>query len=190
VTEQSSQPRERLLLLRDLDGRHGGISEGKAKSYYEAACICLDKHHASPVDFVVEFDGATAPANVAWDRPSDVVRRAWSNTVEAVEDGAYAFALAGVELERGLSAVRRAETGTGADYYVAPRGTDPEDLEACYRLEVSGVDSGDQRDIQKRLRIKVRQVLDGEGDLPALAAVVGYRERRLLIREIKTDALA
>ena len=29
---------------------------------------------------------------------------------------------------------------TGADYYVAPPGNSPEDLEDCLRLEVSGVD--------------------------------------------------
>ncbi|HEY7617774.1 MAG TPA: hypothetical protein VH744_13295, partial [Terriglobales bacterium] len=57
------------------------------------------------------------------------------------ESGAYACALAATELARGYVAVGRAETRTGADYYIALSGQIIEDLEDCLRLEVSGTDS-------------------------------------------------
>jgi hypothetical protein len=91
--------------------------------------------------------------------------------------GAYGVALAVVEISEGMFAVRRAETGTGADYYVAPSNTAADDLEAWFRLEVSGVDRGDRLILAQRLKQKVQQAVDGQSNLPALAAVVGFRAR-------------
>lgn len=86
------------------------------------------------------------------------------------------LALASVELE-GLVAVRRAETGSGADYYIAAPGIPSDDLEDCLRLEVSGVDRGDESTVYLRLRQKIQQTLSGSSSLPAIAAVVGFRSR-------------
>jgi hypothetical protein len=102
--------------------------------------------------------------------------RAYSNELEATEQGAYAVSFAAVEALAGLVAVRRAETLTGADYYVAPIGTDPEDMESCLRMEVSGVGAGNETIIHARLRQKLRQTEKGRSNLPALAAVVGFRD--------------
>jgi hypothetical protein len=95
--------------------------------------------------------------------------------------GAYGIALAVVEVAEGMFAIRRAETGTGADYYVAPQNTRTDDLEAWFRLEISGVDRGDRLILQQRLNQKVRQALDGQSNLPALAAVVGFRAKCVAI---------
>jgi hypothetical protein len=80
-----------------------------------------------------------------------------------------------------LVAVRRAETLTGADYYVAPVGADINDMETCLRMEVSGVDAGNAPEVRARLRQKLRQTEKGRSNLPALAAVVGFRERLIAI---------
>lgn len=74
-------------------------------------------------------------------------------------------------------AVRRAETLTGSDWYVAPDGTDSNDLETCIRLEVSGIKAGTSVDVQRRLREKVAQAARGQSNLPAIAAVVGFKVR-------------
>ena len=71
--------------------------------------------------------------------PPDVrTLNAHANEIDATEAGAYGVSLAAVEAISGLVAVRRAETLTGADWYIAPQGTDADDLESCIRLEVSG----------------------------------------------------
>jgi hypothetical protein len=95
--------------------------------------------------------------------------------------------LAGAELFRGLVAVRRAETGTGSDYYVGQPGAGVEDLEGCFRLEISGVDTGDSAALAGRLRAKVRQAREGSSNLPALAGVVGFQVRQILFTEVMEE---
>ena len=75
----------------------------------------------------------------------------------------------------------RAETLTGADYYVAPVNNQIEDLEECFRLEVSGTDL-DRHELRRRLNVKIRQTLEGKSNLPALAIVVGFRVKQILLQ--------
>jgi hypothetical protein len=167
-------PAQRLP-IDDLAERHPGVTPAIASAYTEAARVCLDRHHRSPATFKVTSDGLQSDASIDWTSTSDQERGAWANDIDATEAGAYAVALAAIELSAGMVAVRRAETCTGADYYVAPPGRAHEDLEDCFRLEISGTDKGDESDIGVRLRAKEQQAREGESNLPALAAVVGFK---------------
>lgn len=90
--------------------------------------------------------------------------------------------IAAVEAGRQLYAVRRAETGTGADYYIGPMDADlDDDLENCFRLEVSGVDRGGEKEVRILLSEKVTQARKGKSSLPAIAGVVGFDANRVLI---------
>ena len=82
-------------------------------------------------------------------------------------------------------AVRRAETKTGADYYIGPVGTQVEDLEDCLRLEVSGVNRGQPAAVTRRLDQKLRQALAGTSNLPALAGVVGFEARVICLSRVE-----
>jgi hypothetical protein len=172
------------LRLRNLHERHRALTIAVGGSYEEAASVCLQRHHESPVEVVVSDNGAQSLATVSWILPDERTRDAWANVTDATEAGAYACVIAGVEALRGLVAVRRAETTTGADYYIALPGAGLDDLEDCQRLEVSGVDHGDHREVLKRLNLKVRQARDGNSSLPALAGVIGFAERLLMIRDV------
>ena len=86
---------------------------------------------------------------MAWEPPDERCRGAWANQDDATRDGAYACALAATELVLGLYAIHRAQTRTGADYYVAPLNHASEDLEGWYRLEVSGTNS-DAQEVRRR----------------------------------------
>ena len=112
---------------------------------------------------------------------------AWANTTDTTEAGAYGCVIAGVELLRGLFAVRRAETGTGADYYLGKADSGEHDLEDCLRLEVSGVSDGDVREVNKRLLQKVRQTQEGNSSLPAIAGVVGFSARLLMVQDVPEE---
>jgi hypothetical protein len=112
---------------------------------------------------------------------------AWANDIDTTESGAYGVCLAAVEVEERLVAVRRAETLTGADWYVAPIGTQTDDLEGCFRLEVSGVDSGGRAVVDARLRQKVEQTRRGASNRPAIASVVGFKERAVAIQIVGDD---
>jgi hypothetical protein len=88
-----------------------------------------------------------------------------------------------VEKELGLVALSRAETRTGADYYVGQ--PEARDLEEAFRLEVSGVDQGHAADLRKRLSQKEEQARRGNSCLPAYASVVGFREASVLVSRVE-----
>ena len=92
-----------------------------------------------------------------------------------------------VELIDGLVAVGRAETETGADYYLASCGATPdiEHLDDCLRLEVSGVDRGPESVVNQRLREKLKQASAGDSNLPAMAGVVGFKAKLIKLADLE-----
>lgn len=172
-----------LLPLQDMADRHQALTPSLAESYLEAARVCLDRHHVSPKEFTLENNRVESIARVEWEVTDSRVQAAWANADDATRDGAYAFAIAATELLRGMVAVRRAETRTGADYYIALSGQDLEDLENCFRLEVSGTHS-DKSEVKRRLRVKLDQARQGNSNLPALAAVIGFRVQLILLQTV------
>lgn len=153
----------------------------------ESAAVALSRHHSSPADFRVSHDATTTNRQVRWEEPSDRTQRAHGNTDDATEAGAYSIALATVETELGLYAIARTDVRTGADYYVGPPETDELDLEEALRLEVSGVDAGDESVVAQRLRKKVKQTTKGQVDVPALACVVGFAAKRIVLERAETE---
>ncbi len=168
------------LPIHNMAERHEGLTKAVAANYTEAACVCLDRHHVSPVEFEID-DGAKTIATTEWPKPDERTKRAWANEIDATEAGAYACALAAVELTQGLVAVGRAETLTGADYYIGEPGKIFEDFEDCTRLEMSGMDRGDPKAVKQRLSQKVAQAERGKSNLPAMASVVCFNQRTILI---------
>src|ERR1019366_2944048 len=174
------------LPVDDMSARHPGLSDPVAACYQEAARVCLDRHHEPPVEFQLRDEDVLSKAQVEWQKADERSRGAWANETDATEAGAYCFALAATELARGLVAVRSAETKTGADYYLAAPGEDVEDLENCFRLEVAGLDKGTKSLVASRLLKKITQARRGRSNLPALAAVVGFRAQQILIKTVPT----
>jgi hypothetical protein len=87
-------------------------------------------------------------------------------------------------MTRGLVAVSRAETLTGADYYLGAAGEAFEDLEKSYRLEVSGLDRGTDADIAARVRKKKEQAQIGASNLPAIASVVAFSALKIVSEDV------
>jgi len=172
------------LPISNLAERHLGVTPAIGESFTEAARVCLDKHHEPPVPFTIHDDGTPSSAMVDWTKSDERTKAAHANEIDATEWGAYACALATSELSRGLFALRRAETRTGADYYLAPHGSSLDDLEQCLRLEVSGTDKGTANDVEVRLLQKVAQARAGQSNLPALATVIGFRAQRIAVRGV------
>lgn len=175
------------LNISALYKRHSGLTRALSDAYFEAACVCLNRHHTSPVELSILRNGGSTNRSAQFQEPSAKLLNAWANTIDTTEAGAYCVSLAAVELEEGLVAVKRAETLTGADWYVAEIGAEPEDLENCFRLEISGTDLGNSNAIQTRLLQKVGQTMKGASNLPALAAVVGFRDRVVAIQRVDEE---
>ena len=164
--------------------RHRALTVPIAGSYREAASVCLNRHHSPPIEVAMLDNGANSTAELAWVVPDQRILDAWANVTDTTEAGAYGCVIAGVELLRNLFAVRRAETGTGADYYIGPQGSGQNDLEECLRLEISGVSEGDSRDVNRRLLEKIQQALDGDSNLPALAGVMGFASKIIMVQDV------
>lgn len=163
--------------------RHPGISEGVCAAFSEAAEVALARHHEPPTTlFSVTCDGSVTARSLSWMAPTAVALRAWNNADDTTRDGAYILVIAAVEAELGMVALGRAETRTGADYYVGSLDTD--DLESALRLEVSGVNAGSGRIIRTRLKQKITQARRGISNLPAMAGVVGFREAAILLKHV------
>ena len=160
--------------------RHPGISPSVCEAFSEAADVCLSRYHLPPrTEYVIEFRNNMSRRGLYWRKPDTTAERAWLNRDDATRDAAYIIALAAAEKELGLVALSRAETRTGADYYIGqPNAID---LEDAIRLEVSGVDHGDRPAIRRRLRQKEEQVRRGDSYLPAYASVVGFRETIIIM---------
>jgi hypothetical protein len=174
--------------LERMNERHRALLPSLAAAYEEAASICLSRHHNSPTTILLSDNGESSSAEVSWNHPTSRMLDAYANQIDTTEMGAYGCVIAGIELLRGLFAVRRAETGSGADYYIAPIGSGVDDLEDCVRLEISGLNNGDDKEVTKRLLQKVRQASEGNSSLPAVAGVFGFSARLLMIQDVTEDS--
>jgi hypothetical protein len=166
---------EELPDLLQLHLRHPGLTPGVCESFAEAARVCLDRHHESPVDLEMYDGDSSCRYRLNWMKSTERIRGAFNNKDEATRDGAYLISISAIEASEGLVAVKRAENRTGADYYLDHRPF-ADDFELSYRLEISGVDAGTRAAVKQRLTEKVEQALAGDSDLPAYAAVVGFKE--------------
>ena len=177
---------DQKLPIDDMEQRHYGLTPALANALKEAARVCLDRHHVPPISVAIRRNEREMIADVEWEATDERTRGAWANEIDTTETGAYACALAAVELFDGLVTIKRAETATGADYYVAPPGVHADDIEEHIRLEVSGVDSGSAARVRYRLREKVAQLAKGSKDMPGIAGVIGFRAKLILLENLET----
>lgn len=173
-----------VLPLLNMADRHRGLTPALAEAYLEAERVCLDRHHQPPQEFALRNNKFESLALVHWQPADKRCQDAWANSVDATRDGAYVCALAATELCMGLCAVKRTETLTGADYYIAPPDKNGDDLEDCFRLEVSGTNL-DIPEVNRRLRNKIDQAEQGLSSLPAIAAVVGFKVRLIAMQTVE-----
>ena len=78
-----------ILPILDMEHRHVGLTKAIADSNMQAAVVCLDRHHESPVDFDLDRNGSRTVAGVAWQASDAQTRAAWANEIDATEAGAY-----------------------------------------------------------------------------------------------------
>lgn len=185
VDSEQSMPKKSLP-IKGLSDRHLGITPALSSGYYEAACVCLDRHHTSPQEVALIDNDTADVAMIAWEASSRRAQNAWANRDDTTEAGAYCLALANAEATRGLVAVSRAQGRTGVDYYLGSADSTLEDLEASVRLEVSGTDEGSLSTIKSRLRQKLEQADRVENNLPALATVVGFALLRIESADVQS----
>jgi len=167
--------------------------------------VCLDRHHSESQSsgqsdcvsiFQIAKNGELHPARANWMTPESRTKNAWRHKEnEATDRGACAIALAALELNTNLVSLMPAIHGSGADYiaglpakdlfaYWASFDGDPDELENAYRIEISGVGSGDEKVLIARLKDKMRQLVSGTSNLPAIAIIVGFNVLKVFIADV------
>jgi hypothetical protein len=175
-----------LLPIAGLANRHIGLTQEIAAYYLQAANICLSRHHEPPCDFEIKEKVRTQSVSIEWQLPNQRQLDAWANQTDATEAGACACALAAVELLTGLVAVRRAETLSGIDYYLGRAGQLDDVFGGSMRLEISGTHLGWQ-EVESRLRRKLLQVEQGQSDGNAMAIIVGFQIKMIVIGRLEAE---
>jgi len=174
--------KEPLPPLETLFERHKGFYIHICRAYADAAAICFSRHHSPPVNLIISNKKEMSLREMRWENPGEAAIRSWANKDDATRDAAYSVSLSVIEAEFGLLALTRADTKTGADYYIGYEGD--VDLEKAFRLEVSGVDEGGLSEIRSRLKKKVAQLRKGNSSKPGIAIVVGFKQKRANIERV------
>ncbi|MGV7167663.1 hypothetical protein [Xanthomonas citri] len=155
----------------------GNLTKEWGAAICQAAAHCMTENsHASGVE--LHSDGMGTPNfEVSWAPFNDPekVSATWFDLQVAVEHGAYAIALATIDVEYGLKVVHRSAKGTGFDFWVrdpAKTGFLMQDAEC---VEVSGILSGTRSTVSGRLAEKLNQMNQSSSPgLPGHAVVVEF----------------
>lgn len=158
----------------------GYLEEALVEVQVQAAEVCFDRHHSSPVELAIRSDlSDTDGCQIRWGAISERRRNSYANTKDATELGAYAVSLAVLRSFCQTVTVKRAPQLSGSDYIIIPSGD--LDFERASRLEVSGTSSEDPKEVLRRLSNKLIQLMRGASDLPGLASVVSFRTAQVLM---------
>jgi hypothetical protein len=122
---------------------------------------------------VVEGDRSEA-FFLSWESLTVQHHRTCADLQESTEYGAYAIAFLIIREITGKTVLERSAKGPGFDFWIGDE--EPVDLpfQGLTRLEVSGILSGSDADVQARARVKRRQVAPSDAWGPALIAIIEF----------------
>jgi hypothetical protein len=140
--------------------------------FADAAGVCLEiAKHSQGASLAVHGVQRRDYA-VLWPAIDDQKRRTHADTQDATEFGACALAFVLTRELTDYEAVEQARKGGGFDYWLG-RATEPDLF--CARLEISGILSGDDGEIKKRVTVKKKQTTKSDDTgLPGYACVVEF----------------
>lgn len=138
----------------------------------EAGGVCLESQGHSQGDALEVTGDRSKRYSLAWPPVTEQALRCWNDAEVATEHGAVGVAVLLAKKEIGYAVVERSRKGTGFDYWMGDDTEVPFQNKA--RLEISGIRSGDDRDVRARVRQKLKQTNPSDGALPAYVVVVEF----------------
>lgn len=172
-----------ILDLTELElGKHHNLTPAMGASLSHAAAVCMnDRGHALNVSAIGK--GAyTRNYTLKRCDVTDEISRTWNDMQEATEEGACGVALVQVAKESKYHVIERSRKGTGIDYWLGDK--DSFLFQRKARLEVSGSLNGDEKELNRRLQIKIKQTKQSDATkLPAIIVIVGFTHPMMLTAE-------
>jgi len=149
-----------------------GATKPWGASIAEAAAVCLDERgHSCGVHLTVtgSFEASFV---LKWGPVTDQMKRCYNDAEVTTELGAYGVSFLLITSLTKHAVIERSWKGTGFDYWLGSQKRNLFQRKA--RLEVSGIRSGDETDIRRRVEVKKRQTAPTDGALPAYVVVVEF----------------
>lgn len=171
-----------MLDLNDLgNGFHPAISPIFGMALAEAGGVCLESqgHNVGVQLHVRGFFKSIF--NLNWPPINEQSRRTWNDPEVATEHGAMGIAVLLAKKVTGYAVLERSRKGTGFDYWVGDKSTEPFQDKA--RLEISGIRKGTESDVKSRVRQKLKQTTRSASTLPAFAIVVEFSKPLTEVRK-------
>lgn len=164
--------------LDDLFADFPHITQAASEMRAHAALVCFDnQRHTLPVTLDVQgaFDESVQVSCAH--AVTDAMIRELRNLNTATEWGAEAVAFLLVRHLTGFQIIEMSAIGTGFDWWVGKKKGSG--FQRCARLEVSGILSGDETQLNARVRQKLEQTTQSD-DLgrPAFVVVVEFSAPR------------
>jgi hypothetical protein len=156
------------------------ISNGKAKQLMETCVWCLlASKHSNGLTLDVKEESATDSYLVSWPNEeidTELINRSY-NQDDSAEDGAEAIALL-LSIDRtDYTAVERASTSTGIDYWLGYKDSPNNPFERAGRLEVSGIFAESERNsVKQRVKKKLKQTSPTDNTFSVYVIVVEFSQ--------------
>ena len=183
-----------MLDLNELDTDDiPGITREKGNDLAQAGAVCLQlQRHRQGVRFPVRGYFSKTYA-LAWPQVAEQAMRTWNDPDEAAEDGAASIAALLASREIGCPVILRSRKATGIDYWLGDKDAtnislaeqtatmalrealQDNDLVVRGRMEVSGIQLGNDSIVRARVRRKLNQTnRSDDWRLPAYVVVVEF----------------
>ena len=157
------------LNLSDLNDGLPAISPAFGETLAQVGGLCLESQgHGRGVQLRVRGHRNNS-YSVEWPEVTEQVVRGFNDPEEATEFGAVGVAILLAKREVGYSVIDRSRKGTGFDYWMGQESELPFERKA--RLEISGIRKGRNREVNARVKQKLKQI-ERSGDSPAAYVIV------------------
>ena len=157
------------LNLNDLGDGLPAITPAFGETLAQAGGACLESQgHLHGVQLQVRGD-RNGRYSLEWPQVTEQILKCFNDPDEATEFGAVGVAILLAKKEIGYSVVERSRRGTGFDYWMGDESELPFEKKA--RLEISGIRKGSSRDVNARVRRKLKQV-EQSGNSPAAFVII------------------
>ena len=165
---------KKAMSLAALAAGMPGLTAASGQTLAEAAAVCLENRKHQTGVRLPRAGMMREDLHVEWQPVDEQNRRCYADMQEATERGACGVAILVVKEATGLVVVERSKKGTGFDYWLGDKDHDGLPFEGASRLEVSGILTGTQTQIDARVKQKKEQMKPTDQVAPGFVAVVEF----------------
>jgi hypothetical protein len=152
-----------------------GLTPASGQHLYEACVVCLTRQNHNPTEtsFGVYGDNKIN-YNLIWENIFDEqLDRTWADQFYATEHGAVCLAILLALKLTNYTIIERSARKNGFDYWLGEKGDFL--FQKMARLEISGIFTGSETDVNARYKVKIRQTNQSDSlNIPAYIGIVEF----------------